>query len=101
MAVKEKRTVAKGSRRGMFLIGTVVIVLMVIMFVKGKRLEGKNDAYASQIQTLREQMTEEEDRAEQIKQYKAYTKTDAYTEKAAREKFGLVYPDEVVFKPAG
>lgn len=35
---------------------------------------------------------------EQIKEQKEYRKTDQYVEDVAREKFGLVYDNEIVFK---
>ena len=55
----------------------------------------KNDAYAQQIEMLQQQITEENDRTENIEEFRSYTKTDPYIEKVAREKLGLVYPDEI------
>lgn len=76
----------------------VVFILMTVMLAQCRSLQKKNRAYADEIQQLTEQITEEEGRAEKIKAYKAYTDSDSYVEKIAREKFGLVYPDEVIFR---
>ena len=40
----------------------------------------------------------EEQRAEDIEEYRQYTKTREYIEEVAREKLGLVYDGEVIFK---
>jgi len=90
--------VSSGNRRGMFLIGAVVMILVIVLLAQSRHLVAKNEAYAEQIQSLEEQITEEYDRAEQNEEFREYTKTDAYIEKVAREKFGLVYPDETIFK---
>ena len=42
---------------------------------------------------------EEEKRTEEIEEYKAYVQTKKFIEQEARDKLGLVYPDEVVFEP--
>ena len=39
-----------------------------------------------------------EQRAEEIEEYKQYTKSREYIEEVAREKLGLVYEGEVIFK---
>lgn len=45
-----------------------------------------------------EQIEAEERRAEEIEELEAYTKTKKYVEDVAKEKLGLVYEDEVIFK---
>lgn len=40
----------------------------------------------------------EERRAEEMDELEAYTKTKKYIEDVAKEKLGLVYEDEVIFK---
>ena len=38
-------------------------------------------------------------RTEEIEEMRRYMQTDRYVEEVARDKLGLVYPDEVIFKP--
>ena len=39
-----------------------------------------------------------QERAEEIEALEAYTKTKKYVEDVAKDKLGLVYEDEVIFK---
>ena len=87
MSGQGKRPVARSNQRGMVLIMLVVMILLVVI--------------ADQISQLSELIVEEEGRSEQIEDFRAYTRSDEYVEKTAREKFGFVYPDEVIFRSAG
>ena len=44
------------------------------------------------------EIAEEKERTAEIDSLKTYMKTDAYAEEVAREKLGLVKPDEIVFE---
>ena len=45
-------------------------------------------------------MEAEEERARELEEYKIYVKTKQYAEEVAKEKLGLVNPDEILLKPA-
>ena len=45
-----------------------------------------------------EAIAAEERRAEEISDLEAYTRTKKYVEDVAKEKLGLVYEDEIIFK---
>ena len=97
---REKRQqISQETKQGMILIMAVVLVLVAVLISQSRQLSAKNQAYEEQIAALEMQMTEEEGRSVKIEDFRDYTKTDTYAEKMAREKFGLVYPDEVIFKP--
>ena len=96
-----KEAVPKKKRSGMVLIVVIIAVLAVVLMVRSASLSRRNAAYAEEIGRLTEQITEEEGRTEKIKAYKAYTDSDSFVEKTAREKFGLVYPDEVIYRQEG
>ena len=49
-------------------------------------------------QQLQEQIAAEEERAEEIAEYEKYTQTKKYIEDVAKDKLGLVYEGEIVFK---
>lgn len=95
-----RRPVSKENRRGMVLIILVVCVLIIALAVRCRSLADKNAAYAEQIESLEGKISEEKGRTESIEKLKDYAGTRAYTEKIAREKLGLVYPDEVIFVPS-
>ena len=99
MASRNSRPVSAANRRGMRLIVVVVLVMVIAFAVRCRSLMNKNDAYAQQIEMLQQQITEENDRTVNIEEFRDYTKTDPYIEKVAREKLGLVYPDEIIFQP--
>ena len=55
--------------------------------------------YEKQITQLKKEKKETDKRAEELKEYEEYVKTDEYIEEVAREKLGLVYKDEIIFEP--
>jgi cell division protein DivIC len=50
------------------------------------------------IEQLNKQIEDEKQRAEDIEEKKAYVQTKKFIEEMAREKFNLVYKDEIIFK---
>ncbi len=86
------------NKFGMFLVSIVVIMLMVVVAVKSRELEEKKATYQQREAELLEQIAAEEQRAEEIAEYEKYTQTKKYIEDIAKEKLGLVYEGEIVFK---
>lgn len=97
--MSDRHPVTKENRRGMILIIAVVCILTVALVVKCRSLADRNDVYAVQIESLEQKISEEKGRTESIERFRNYAHTNAYIEKVAREKLGLVYPDEVIFQP--
>ena len=54
--------------------------------------------FRSQEIELQKQIKEEEQKAKEIEKLEEYVGTDEYIEDMAREKLGLVYEDEIIFK---
>lgn len=77
----------------------VVLVLSVVIWSGKQALAEKNDAYTSKKEELSQAIVEQESRSESIEEYKKYVQTKKYIEEIAKQKFGLIYPDEIVFKP--
>ena len=61
-------------------------------------LEEQRNTYARQKIKLEEEKESLEAEAGKIEEHKAYVQTKSYVEEVAREKLGLVYPDEVIFE---
>ncbi len=96
---KGKRRRASGQNRaGMTVIALVVVLLIVVMLIQCTALNRKIKTYAAVNEALETEIQEEKDRAQEIKNLPEYITSDEYAEKVAREKFGLVYPDEIIFK---
>lgn len=86
-----------------WLAGLAVIVLMgVICSVVNKasdKLEDKNEAYEQQIEALDNQIAEQKQRREDLQTRSIYITTKQFIEEFAREKLGLVFEDEIIFRP--
>lgn len=95
----DRYPVSRENHRGMVLIVVVVCILFTALAIKCRSLADRNDTYAQQIEMLEQKISEEQGRGESIESLRNYTHTNAYIEKVAREKLGLVYPDEVIFQP--
>ncbi|MDO5345077.1 MAG: septum formation initiator family protein [Lachnospiraceae bacterium] len=100
MAKRRKRRASSSNRRGMACIAVVVMMLLTVLLTQSHTLERKNTSYREQSAQLEEQILEEQVRAEDLRRLPEYTQSQEYIEKTAREKFGLVYPDEILFKAA-
>jgi len=86
------------NRLGMFLVMTVVLMMLLVVTVKSVELKAKQSSYQQKEQLLTEQIKAEEDRKEEIAEYEKYTKTKKYIEEVAKDKLGLVYDGEIIFK---
>jgi len=76
----------------------LVLLLAVGLFVKALiSQEVKMRDYRSQARELEQQIAEEESHLEQVKEEQERVNTDEYIEGVARDKLGLVKPDEKVF----
>ena len=98
-----KRTVVfrkkRQNRLGMFLVTIVVLMLLVVVSINSVGLRQKKESYLEREQALQEQIDAEEERSEQIEEYRKYTQTKKYVEEVAKEKLGLVNEGEIIYKP--
>lgn len=86
------------NRFSMFLVTLVVVMIMVVVAVKSVELQQKIDAKAQEAQLLDEQIAAEKARTEEITEFEKEVQTKGYIEDIAREKLGLVYEGEIMFK---
>ena len=68
------------------------------MTSKNKELKVRNESYARQLNKLELKLETEQERTVEIEKQKDYMQTKKYVEEVAREKLGLYYPDEIIFK---
>lgn len=80
-------------------ITMVVICLAVVINAKGASLKKSDLEYKDKVESLESQVAAEDKRTEDLQDYKIYVKTKEYAEKVAKEKLGLVNPDEILIKP--
>lgn len=79
-------------------ISCVILLLGVILSVGSISLHEKNKNYKAQEAALEAQLAEEAARAEEIEALEEYVGTEEYVEDVAKEKLGLVNPNEILFK---
>lgn len=98
MARKAAYRKKRQNKTGMLLVTMVVIMMLIVVSVKSVELREKRAAYMERVQALREQIEGEQARAEAIEEYEKYTQTKRYVEEIAKNKLGLVYEGEIIFK---
>lgn len=83
---------------GMFLASLVVIMMLVVVAVNSIELMEKRDYYKEKEASLQAEIDAELERATEIEEFEKYTQTKMYIEEVARDKLGLVYEGEILFK---
>lgn len=86
------------NRFSMFLVTLVVVMMLVVVAIKSVELRQKNAAYEAKAASLSAQIQEENARSDEIEEYRKYTQTKKFVEEVAKEKLGLVYEGEIIFK---
>ena len=86
------------SRFSMFLVSLVVVTILVLVGVRSAELHDKIDVKRAEAALLDEQIEAEQNRALEIEALGKEVQTKGYIEDVAREKLGLVYEDEILFK---
>ena len=82
----------------MVLVSLVVLMIVLVVAVKSVELNKKRDELLAKEQQLNEQYEAEQKRTESIEEFRTYTQTKRYAEEVAKDKLGLVYEGEVLFK---
>mgnify|MGYP002511365894 FL=1 len=95
---KYMRRRRRRNRTGLFLVMTVVLLFCATLGIHSISLKANCLELQKQKQELQQKKDELQKEKKSIQEQKAYMQTDEYIENAAREKFGLVYDDEIIFK---
>lgn len=98
-AKRKKKNQRYSNRLSIIGICAAVFLLLGMVSIKGYQLQAKNDAYAEREEDLKAQLTKEQNRTEEIEDFGKYVETKKYIEDVAKDKLGLVYPGEIIFKP--
>lgn len=98
MAKKAAYRKKRQNRMAMILVTIVVLMMFVVVAVKSVELREKKEFYESKVTQLQEEIDAEMARTEEIEEYGKYTQTKKYVEEVAKDKLGLVYEGEIIFK---
>lgn len=96
MAYRRKKK--RSGRIGGISIVFMLIILLGALGVKGLELRQQNEEYKKQEEALKADLEEEKIRAREIEELSKYVQTKQYVEQVAKEKLGLIYKDETIFK---
>ena len=80
-------------------ITLVVVCLAIVISTKGQGLAKSDRGYEMREEQLQAQLDKEQERAQELEEYRVYVKTKQFAEEVAKEKLGLVNPDEILLKP--
>lgn len=98
MAGKAAYRKRRQNRLAMLLVTTVVLMMMLVVTVKSVELREKRAVYREREEALLQEIELEEARSSEIEEYGKYTQTKKFVEEVAKEKLGLVYDGEIIFK---
>ena len=97
MAGKRRKN---GNNAGTLSIIFIVLVFVAVMSIQIYKLKEKDKLLAEREENLMQQLTEEMEREEELKELDLYTKTMEYIKDMAN-KLGLVFENEIIFKESG
>ena len=86
------------NQLGMLVIALIVLVLLGWLTMESRNLRSRLAVYDARAAELEEQIEDETERTEEIRELKEYMQTDEFAEEVAREKLGLVKENEIVFQ---
>lgn len=81
-------------------ITLVVLSLAVVVHIKGSSLKSINREYEIRLENLNAVKEDEEQRATDLEEERKHVQTKEYIKEVAKEKLGLVDPDEILLKPS-
>ncbi|MBQ4059378.1 MAG: septum formation initiator family protein [Lachnospiraceae bacterium] len=97
---KRRRKKRQGNNKGLSMIAFVVVVFCLVLFVRVQNLKSQSEELAEKKASIEKQIQEEEKRTKELEELKKYMQTKKYMEEVAKEKLGLVYPDEILIEPS-
>jgi len=89
-----------GNRLAIIGITIVVFSLGVVVNFKSASMKKKDLEYQVKEEALMQQLAKEQSRANELEEYRIYVQTKQYIEEVAKQKLGLVNPDEILLKPS-
>ena len=89
----------KKKKREVVIIGGIAIIVVVVLLIYTLNLSSQAAEQEEQIAYLQSQVDDENARTEELEAEGIYMKSKEFIEKIARERLGMVSPDETVIKP--
>ncbi len=97
---KQQRKDKWSNRIALVGVTIVVLSLAVVVNIKSASLRQRDLEYQIREENLEVQKQKELERKADLEERKVYVQTKQYIEEVAKEKLGLVNPDEILLKPS-
>lgn len=98
--LKRKRSTRRQSRIASLMIIAAVIMVCIVSTVVVSDLQNKSRQLAAEEQVLQQKIDQARQKSENLVALQQNMQTNQYIEDVAKEKLGMVYPDEIVIRPA-
>ena len=98
-ANRRKAEKREDSRLAVVTVSAVIMCMAVASGIKVSSLRAKAEVYQERVAILESEVEKERDRAAEMEQYRVYVQSNAFMEKTAKEKLGLVNPGEIILEP--
>lgn len=95
---KQKRRNRYQNNVQMLLVTIIVLCFGFVMMYQMNDMRAQDNRYEMQEASLQKQLDDETQRKEDLKESQSYVQTRQYIEQIAREKLGLVNPNETIVK---
>lgn len=97
---RRKAAYRRGNQNhfSMVLIVMAVALITAAVAMRSMEMSQRLEAYKEKETELGRQIDAEEERAKELENFRKYTQTKRYVEEVAKDKLGLVYEGEILFK---
>lgn len=96
--LKRKCRMRRHEKRAFLAMTLIVSAVGITVLVRGNALGQEISRNTQKEETLEQQLQDETERTQDIRDLENYMQTDEYIEKIAREKLGLLKENEILFR---
>ncbi|MCR4699934.1 MAG: hypothetical protein K5757_03125 [Bacteroidaceae bacterium] len=82
----------------MIYISGILVIMLTVLLILSLRLNSQRKALLAEVSVQENKKQEEIARAEEIERFAGSTNSRDFIEQTAKEKLGLLYANEIVFK---
>ncbi len=89
---------SRQNKKSMIYISGILIIMLTVLMILSLRLNSQRKALLAEVNVQENKKQEEIARAEEIERFAGSTNSRDFIEQTAKEKLGLLYANEIVFK---
>ena len=89
---------SRQNRKSMIYISGILVIMLTVLIILSLRLNSQRKALLAEVKVQENKKQEEIERSEEIEKFAGSTNSRDFIEQTAKEKLGLLYANEIVFK---